>query len=232
MRFNKYTATGSRKGNEDSHLVIEWQNCVIAGVADGVGGLDHGRFASQFVVEEFEKYCTSISKPVLETFLVDVNSRLIDAAVKRFGETKIATTFTGGIITDSSLRGVHVGDSRVCVLRGNGIKQLTEEHTEFGRLVREGKIKLTDRKYYRGKNILERAVGHTENFGIQTFAFDLLPGDRVLFSTDGFHETLSKEEIRDISIRYKSLNEFNRRLVIELDNRILLDNTTFICIEV
>ena len=39
-------------------------------------------------------------------------------------------------------------------------------------------------------------------------------------------------EIRDISIRIKSIEEFGRKLIIELENRILHDNTTFICVEI
>ncbi|MBX2968244.1 MAG: serine/threonine-protein phosphatase [Cyclobacteriaceae bacterium] len=232
MKVIKYTTIGSRKTNEDSLSVIERKETIFACVADGVGGLDNGEFASHFVKEEFEWYCNESSNPDLVSFLKNVNARLITVATEKFGSAKSATTFTGGIITNAVIRGAHVGDSRVCVLRGNGIKQLTEIHTELGRLVREGRVDLIESQHHRGKNVLERAVGRVENFYPQVFEFDLSPGDRILFSTDGFHDTLSKEDIRDISIRYKSLDEFGRQLLIELDNRILGDNTTFICVEV
>jgi PPM family protein phosphatase len=232
MRFNKYSTVGSRKMNEDSMNVFAWKENIFACIADGVGGLDHGAFASKFVVEEFEWYCKESVNLDFHSFLNNVNARLLAIAKETFGDVKVATTFTGAMISNLIITGAHIGDSRVCVLRGNGIKQLTDSHTEFARLVREGKIDPKDKNYHRGRNILERAVGRIENFGPQSFLFDLMPGDRILFSTDGFHETLSKEEIRDVSIRYKSLDEFSRQLIIELDNRILNDNTTFICIEI
>ena len=71
----------------------------------------------------------------------------------------MATTFTGCLITGNLLNGVHVGDSRLCILRGNGIKQLSENHTEVERLLKAGKIKWEDVETYPRKHILESAVG-------------------------------------------------------------------------
>lgn len=232
MKFVKYTATGSRKDNQDSLAVFETGEGICACVADGVGGQEHGGYASHFVVAEFEWYCKEIKHPDLTAFANNTNARLIGAVKDEFNGANSSTTFTGGVIMDQIVRGIHVGDSRVCVLRGNGIKQLTQVHTELGRLIREGKVDANDKKNYRGRNILEQAFGRAENFNPQQFEFDLLVGDRILFSTDGFHETLTKEEIRDLSIRYNSVEELCRQFIIELDNRMLTDNSTFICIEV
>jgi PPM family protein phosphatase len=232
MIFFKYTIKGSRKTNEDSFYSIESKNRIYACIADGVGGLNHGEFASKFVVSEFEKYCAQNQNPDLVQFLNTVNQSLIENAKNQFNTDHVATTFTAGIITFTSIQGVHIGDSRVCILRGNGIKQLTEDHTELGRLIREGKFDAKDKKYYVRKNVIESVVGSTSNFKIQSFKFDLMGGDRILFSTDGFHEVITKEEIRDISLKYKSLDEFGRQLIIELESRILHDNATFICAEV
>jgi serine/threonine protein phosphatase PrpC len=232
MTSFKYTNKGSRKTNEDSFYVSEFKNITYACVADGVGGLNHGAFASNFVVSEFEKYCKENNSRDLSSFITEANDGLVEIARNKFKEDKIATTFTGAIISAQLLKGVHVGDSRACVLRGNGIKQLTEDQTELGRLIREGKIDIKDRKYYSRKNIIENVVGSPELFNIYNFQFDLETGDRILLSTDGFHETITKTEIRDISIKFKSLDEFGRQLIIELENRILHDNSTFICVEI
>jgi len=232
MNFIKYSNKGSRKSNQDSFYALDSKNRIYACVADGVGGLSHGDFASQFVVSEFENYCIEKNTLDLSQFLAQTNERLIEAARTKFQDERIATTFTAGVITYESIEGVHIGDSRVCILRGNGIKQITEDHTELGRLIREGKVDIKDKKYYNRKNVIESVLGSNINFKPQNFQFDLNGADRILFSTDGFHEVLSKEEIRDISVKYKSLDEFCRKLIIELENRILHDNATFVCVEV
>jgi serine/threonine protein phosphatase PrpC len=232
MKFFKYTNKGPRNINEDSFYISESANTIYACVADGVGGFKHGDFASNFIVKEFEKKITINSSVDLNLFVNEINRNLIDIAKNELKVDKIATTFTAGIISDKLIRGVHVGDSRICVLRGNGIKQLTDEHSEVGRLVREGKLNPEDRKTYPRKNIIESIIGYEDLFTMQNFQFDLLVGDRIIFSTDGFHESISKLELRDISIKIKSFEEFCRKLIIELENRILHDNSTFLCIEI
>ncbi|MBX2963231.1 MAG: serine/threonine-protein phosphatase [Cyclobacteriaceae bacterium] len=232
MKFIKYTNTGSRKLNEDSLYVSELNNVVYAAVADGVGGLNHGDFASNFVITRFEKFCKENVTPDLNQFLINTNDSLIEIAKNHFNDDKIATTFTGGVITEKLIMGIHIGDSRACVLRGNGIKQLTIDQTELGRLIREGEININERKFYSRRNIIENVLGRPDMFEPQNFNFNLESGDRIIFSTDGFHEVISKLEIRDISIKFKSLDELGRKLIIELENRILHDNATFICIEI
>lgn len=233
MRFSNYTIKGSRKINEDSFRVWEFRNLIFACVADGVGGLPHGDFASNFVVSKFEEYCRSNETPDLNNFILTVNINLIDIAKHKFNVEKIATTFSGAVISDKLIKGIHIGDSRICVLRGNGIKQITNDQTEVARLIREGRIEFEDRKFYSRKSRIESILGDAEApTNSQNIFFELMPNDRILFSTDGFHDVITKTEIRDLSIKYKSLEEFKRALVIELENRILSDNATFVCIEI
>lgn len=232
MKAIKYTNIGPRKANEDSFYVSNSNEKIFACIADGVGGLTHGEFASNYVKEEFAMLCKRDEEPDLVSFISKANKDLIKIAKSKFNVEIIGTTFTGGIISRNRFWGVHVGDSRACVLRKNGIKQLTNEQNEVGRLISEGKIKSSDKKYYPRKNIIESIVGSEELFKVQKFEFDLLINDRIILSSDGFHETLTKKEIRDISVKIPSLDEFCRRLIIEIENRILHDNTTFICIEI
>ncbi|MDI9366427.1 MAG: serine/threonine-protein phosphatase [Flavobacterium sp.] len=232
MEYFSYSNVGPRKINEDSLFVTENKGILYACIADGVGGMKHGKFASNFLTKRFTTNIINNPELDLIEFVKNANNDLIKIALEELNIESVGTTFTAGIISNNLIKGIHVGDSRVCVLRGNGIKQLTIEHNEAGRLMREGKINPLDKVNYPRKNIIESVIGNKELFEYQNFDFALQINDRIIFSTDGFHETLPKKEIRDISIRHKSLGEFFRQLVIEIESRILRDNTTFVCIEI
>lgn len=65
-------------------------------------------------------------------------------------------------------------------------------------LLRRGKIKadeLTGTAYQQFKNAVTRAVGVYESVEVDTFDFDILPGDRFLLCTDGLHAYLEEARL-------------------------------------
>ena len=125
MKYFKYTNKGPRKVNEDSLYILQTNELIYASIADGVGGMKYGQFASSFLVNEFEIFCKNNLHPDLNSFLNKANDDLVTLAKNKFNVENIATTFAAGVISNKLIKGVHVGDSRICVLRENGIKQLT-----------------------------------------------------------------------------------------------------------
>jgi protein phosphatase len=231
MKYFTYTNIGPRDINEDSFFATIKEDILYACVADGVGGMNYGNIASAFVTKSFEETLTEFKdNPLLVSDYI--NNNLTAYINNKLSGTSVATTFTAGAINNHELHGVHVGDSRICVLRGNGIKQITEEHNEVGRLVREGKLSIEDKKFYPRKHIIEYIMGNMNLYNPQKLFFQLETSDRLIFSTDGFHDTISKKEIRDISITNSSFEQFNRQLIIEIENRVLKDNTTYISVEI
>jgi hypothetical protein len=77
-------------------------------------------------------------------------------------------------------------------------------------LVRRGKLKrdqIDNSPYKQFKNAVTRAVGVYASVEVDTFDFDILPGDRFLLSTDGLYvylddatlaDTLSDGEVKDV----------------------------------
>ena len=230
MKFYSYTNKGPRKENDD-HYSIELRNGVIyACIADGIGSFKNGGLSSNLSVEFFKNNAENFINN-RETFINELNIYLLNFSKNNLSDEKLGTTFTAIYIIDKKLFGVHIGDSRVSLLRRNGIKQITEEHNEIGELIKQGKIKSSDRIYYSRNNLLH-ALGDESHFKFQLFDFELEKRDRIIISTDGFHEIILKKELRDISITNSSFKEFNRQLIIEIESRILKDNTTYISIEV
>jgi len=231
MNFYKYTNKGPRKENEDSLYAEIHYNSVFAFIADGVGGLPFGGEASNFVIEKFAKNITSKNKQSFKDLLIQTNKEIEDLAIKKLKVDFIATTFTGLYANTKRIKGIHIGDSRAILIRNGEIIHLTTDHSEVGRLIRENKITKKDSKNYFRKNIIENVLGNKKYFNFMEFDIKAELTDRIILSTDGFYESITDEVILRISNKYKSLKEVHRSLIIEIENRILKDNTSFICIE-
>ncbi len=66
----------------------------------------------------------------------------------------------------------------------------------------------------------------------QEFQFDLLIGHRILLTSDGVHDVITKKEFRDLSITSEKIEDFGEKIVKLLKAKILTDNTSFIAISV
>ncbi|MBD0400584.1 PP2C family serine/threonine-protein phosphatase [Flammeovirga sp. EKP202] len=231
MDYYKYTNKGPRAINEDSLYVGFHYNSVFASIADGVGGLPHGEVASKYVVDKFSQNITSVNKQSFRDLLIKTNKELEILAKNELKVDFIATTFSGLYANNKRIKGIHIGDSKVLLIRDGVIKNLTTDHSELGRLLREKKISQVESKNYFRKNIIEYVLGNKKYFKFMEFDITSKPKDRLIICTDGFYETVSDDIILRISNKNKSMHEVYRKLVIEVENSILRDNTSFICIE-
>src|SRR5262249_29390877 len=114
----------------------------------------------------------------------------------------IVTTATVLLIagTGDHLRGfiAHVGDSRVYLARQNQCHVLTEDHSLMNELVRRGKLnreQIESSPYKQYKNAVTRAVGVYGSVEVDTFGFDILPGDRFLLCSDGMYAYIEENEL-------------------------------------
>ncbi|HEU4615512.1 MAG TPA: protein phosphatase 2C domain-containing protein, partial [Kofleriaceae bacterium] len=114
----------------------------------------------------------------------------------------MGTTATVLLIAGSGdhLRGfiAHVGDSRVYLARQNQVHILTEDHSLMNELVRRGKLnreQIESSPYKQYKNAVTRAVGVYASVEVDTFDFDILPGDRFLICSDGMYAYVDEVEL-------------------------------------
>ncbi|TBA16129.1 hypothetical protein ELH65_09180 [Rhizobium ruizarguesonis] len=120
----------------------------------------------------------------------------------------MASTLTAGLFTANLLRGVHCGDTRVAIARANGVKRLTTDHSEGQRLFAAGKLTKDELIDYPRKNILDSALGARSEPQIDTFTFELLPRDKVFFTSDGVHGKVMLREVRDIAAHHEDPEQF------------------------
>jgi serine/threonine protein phosphatase PrpC/CRP-like cAMP-binding protein len=106
-----------------------------------------------------------------------------DPAKRGMGTTLVALMILGnrGFIA-------HVGDSRIYLMRGGAVHQLTQDHSLINELLKRGRLKPEQIAQLNMKNAVTRAVGVYESVEADTLDFDVLAGDRFLLCTDGLTE--------------------------------------------
>jgi PPM family protein phosphatase len=219
LMFAAATDVGrQRNHNEDNFLIDKKLRLFL--VADGMGGHAAGEVASSIAVHEIRDAVNN-NRDLIDRYRVDhpavqpyeilqvlehaiqaacgaVHQRAQDEPDKRgMGTTATVMLIAGG--TDQ-LRGfiAHVGDSRVYLARQNQCHVLTEDHSLMNELVRRGKLnreQIESSPYKQYKNAVTRAVGVYGSVEVDTFDFDILPGDRFLICSDGMYAYVDEDEL-------------------------------------
>ncbi len=219
LTFAAATDVGrQRNHNEDNFLIDKKLRLFL--VADGMGGHAAGEVASSIAVHEIRDAVNN-NRDLIDRYRVDhpgvqayeilqvlehaiqaacgaVHQRAQDEPDKRgMGTTATVLLIAGG---SDQLRGfiAHVGDSRVYLARQNQCHVLTEDHSLMNELVRRGKLnreQIESSPYKQYKNAVTRAVGVYGSVEVDTFDFDILPGDRFLICSDGMYAYVDESEL-------------------------------------
>lgn len=143
----------------------------------------------------------------------------------------MASTVTVTKLIGNKLIGANCGDSRTYLLRGSGVKQLSYDHSEVARLLREGKLTKETAVDYPRKNILDSALGAHKPLQVHEFECNLQIGDRIALLSDGVSSVVSKR-FPDLSVKYNSLNEYGASVIELVESRETRDNYSLIIFEI
>lgn len=137
MKVFAYMEHGANKAYSEDTIVVNGQICKegyfsfdasgsCVAIADGVGGNDGGKEASEFVSYMIK---TGISGDVKET-VFRINEELIAYAKTIPGKEQMATTLTALLFNgDKPPCVLHVGNTRLYAIQGIYLKQITRDHT-------------------------------------------------------------------------------------------------------
>jgi serine/threonine protein phosphatase PrpC len=93
---------------------------------------------------------------------------------------------------------VHVGDSRLYLLRGGRLRALTEDHSLVAEMHRQGFITAEEAQVHPRRNELTRSVGVASGVDVEISRIAMRPGDRFLLCSDGLCGYVGDEEIRQV----------------------------------
>lgn len=186
-----------REENEDNYL-IEPRSGLWA-VADGMGGHEAGRFASETIVQHLATIGIARSAPELRANFEDRLVRAHDEirALARRRGTTVGSTVAALLAMDGRFACLWSGDSRVYLVRDGVISQLSRDHTEVQELLDRGMITEAEADTWPRRNVITRAVGVGEEIVVDFHQGELRPDDVFVLSTDGLTAHVSDAEIED-----------------------------------
>lgn len=202
-----------RESNQDSFLIHEGQGLYV--VADGMGGHAGGEIASGLAVKviydvysqpedpeatiaDFSAIYPAEHGQTFERLRYAINraSQAIQAeAVVRPSCRGMGTTVVMLSVEHNTAFIAHAGDSRAYLIRPDGLRRLTRDHTWIADQVRAGLITEEQATTSQYRNLLTRTVGIEARVNSDTTARRIEAGDRYLLCSDGLHGVVTDAEI-------------------------------------
>lgn len=216
-----------RKNNEDSFLgvLVDAQGVRLLGktgeadmasgdfvfaVSDGMGGANAGEFASRIAVEKITKLlpplvalgAAGVSKgyrQALDAVISEIHRALLYLGSCYEECRGMGATLSLCWFTAESMYFAHIGDSRIYLLPANGgMRQVTNDDTYVGWLLRHGQINEREAKSHPQRNVLQKVLGATQQFlDPQIGEVGIEKGDRFLLCTDGITDGLYDNRIEE-----------------------------------
>jgi protein phosphatase len=164
------------------------------------GGATASRLAGETVKAQYlgsETY--DISKALHEA-LARANARIFSEAQANPDLRGMGTTTSALVVKNNQAWFAHVGDSRIYVVRGDDIRQITEDHSLVASMVREGLLTAKEAETHPRRNVLQRSMGVSEDVDIDVNGpFDVQKDDVFILCSDGLHGLVKEPELKEIA---------------------------------
>ncbi|NEQ36306.1 MAG: Stp1/IreP family PP2C-type Ser/Thr phosphatase [Okeania sp. SIO3I5] len=231
------TDTGSvRSINQDSYYVAPEGHIFI--VADGMGGHAGGEEASKIATEIIKTYLlghwqdTIESPQLLEDAFIQANQAIIDDQQEHPERSDMGTTAVVAIFREEQLWCANVGDSRLYRLRGETLKQVTEDQTWVAQAVRSNAITAEQARTHPWRHVLSQCLGREDMGNVDLLSLDFQPGDRLLLCSDGLTEELADPIISSILSSDNDSKSIAQELVDTAKDKGGRDNITVVIVTV
>ncbi|HVU14301.1 MAG TPA: protein phosphatase 2C domain-containing protein [Phototrophicaceae bacterium] len=196
-----------RESNQDSLRIQEpddernlLEHGSLYGIADGMGGYEHGGVASALALEAFFTtfYSGRPSKsPQTMRQAVDNANLAVYQAAQRYN-ARMGTTLSVINLIGHQLHLAHIGDSRVYLVRGRKATCLTNDHTAVGELVRMKLLAPDKVRTHERRSILEKCLG-MQLFVQPDISTHLLnENDYLILCTDGVWAYVQDDEFAQV----------------------------------
>ncbi len=214
--------SASREVNQDAFHDAPQAGLFV--VADGMGGHMAGDFASRSIVEVLE---TSVMREgdldarvaQIEMALTSVNRALRETAAKRGPRVVIGSTVAALVLGGRHAVCLWAGDSRIYLLRGDHLYQLTEDHS-------------ASEAHAPGApaNTITRAVGSADDLELDRVVVDIEAADRLLVCSDGLTKVVGSPDLA--TMLAGPIDHLPERLIAQAVMKGTRDNVTVIVVEV
>jgi len=205
-----------RKTNQDALVIGKG----LAGVADGMGGYNGGEIASGETRDGLlrEMSGQTPDRELLGRIVQKINLEIWDRQEKDASLTGMGTTLTLLWPTDREVLIAQVGDSRAYLLREGEMRQVTNDHSLVGDMVRRGVLTEEQAACHPMRNYITRAIGTDDTIEVDLYSEPRKTGDRWLVCSDGLYGQMTRSVLQDLLSLPNTEEAADRLLQTALDN--------------
>ena len=223
VRTNNEDSFGYWEPEDDQQFL---RKGLLAVVADGIGGYEGGQEASRLAVETLMAVYRDFGGDNPQDALIEAlqtaheqirQFSFAHPELRGMGTTCTAAAIvrdTHGSANYDELHYVHVGDTRLYLIRDGQITRVTRDHSYVGRLVESGMISQEEAEHHPQRNILTAALGTNPDLIMDSPGHPepLRPKDVLLICSDGLWGLVRDAEILD-AVEDKSTEQAGRELI-------------------
>lgn len=185
-----------RQLNEDSYLLRPG----LYAVCDGMGGARAGEIASEMAcrgladVDPIHTDAAALLARVREVNRAIAARSMRESRLQGMGTTATVAMAAG----EAVLVLVHVGDSRAYLLHEGVLRQLTDDHSWVGEMIRRGELTPAEAAVHPHRSVITKVLGTEFEVEPDVTEVPVAPGDRLLLCSDGLSGMLPDAAIEDI----------------------------------
>lgn len=234
------------KHNED-RFIADAEVGLFA-VADGMGGHNAGEVASGLAVDTISEFIhrsrdgREVSWPYgldrnlsfdanrLRTAIFLANRRVFRAAESTDDYNGMGTTIVGVVVNGPNVAIGNVGDSRLYLLSGGRLQQLSEDDSWAAILAQDPSIGPAELAHHPLRHVLTSVLGAKDEVDIHLSERTLRDGDALVLCSDGIHGSVDPAGIQRIVETSPDVDQAARALVQEAMDHGSRDNVTAVVV--
>jgi PPM family protein phosphatase len=239
VRYGVYSDQGRREENQDSYFIHPGGKVFSFGIADGAGGHQFGKHASELTVQALKsEFKSNIDdsidyiKRLVEKKIEQVNAYIFEEGSKR--NITMATTLSLLVYAQEQMLISNVGDTKVFLIRDGGIFCLSAVHTLAYQEYEQGKITAEQLENHQFKHVLTKSIGGARETSPAVSVEKTCENDVFLICSDGLYNYVGEDELLQYfqHIENKDLNQLCQQCAQQAFDKGSDDNITLMAIEI
>lgn len=238
------TDVGLVRTNNEDNFGYDIQHGIFV-LCDGMGGQAAGELASKIAVDTMLNYFRTVKRhsvyadsipgtpegisqraKSLANAVQLANQAIHEAAGNNPGQSGMGSTIVALYVEGKQFSIANVGDSRIYLIRGETIQQLTSDHSLVMEQVRRGLMTMEEAEKSDMQNVIVRALGTEESVEADLADYEFQAGDIVLLCSDGLSHYVKESSILEVIRSRGDLNQACAELIETAKTRRSDDNIT------
>ena len=233
-----------RKNNEDAFIAEPVANdrYILAAVIDGVGGYEGGEIAARIAQDTLRAHLQKLQGDgdimlAMKRALAAANEKIYSEKQLSDENGRMSCVLTAAVIDmqTNQFYYVHVGDTRLYLLRDKSLVKITRDHSFVGFLEDSDRLTEEAAMKHPKRNEINKALGFDASLAIHSDYIEsgqspFLPGDMLLLCSDGLTDMVNAKTISFILSTHDELDDKAKSLVEAANDAGGKDNVTAVIV--